>query len=163
MRNLHITPTLQGHRPDMTDVHPWKNNKIDQDGAIKRTIGEPGPMGRILIRGEPGHDIIEELYPEAGEPVIDKPGKGCFYATDLATILAAKSITTLIVMGVTTEVCVHTTIREANDRGFHCIAVSDACASYIDEFHEVGLRMISAQGGIFGSVADSDSILAALV
>ena len=146
----------------MTDVHPWKNETLDQDGVIKRTIGENGPMGRILIRGEPGHDIIEELYPVAGEPIIDKPGKGSFYATDLATILAAKSITTLIVMGVTTEVCVHTTIREANDRGFHCIAVSDACASYIDEFHETGLRMISAQGGIFGSVADSDSILAAL-
>jgi biuret amidohydrolase len=140
----------------------WKNETMDQDGVIKRTIGENGPMGRFLIKGEPGHDIIEELYPEPGEPIIDKPGKGCFYATDLATILAAKSITTLIVMGVTTEVCVHTTIREANDRGFHCITVSDACASYIDEFHESRLWMISAQGGIFGSVADSDSILAAL-
>lgn len=146
----------------MTDVHPWKNEKKGKDGVIKRTIGELGPMGRILIRGEPGHDIIEELYPQMGEPIIDKPGKGSFYATDLAAILTAKSITTLIVMGVTTEVCVHTTIREANDRGFHCIAVSDACASFFDDFHETALRMISAQGGIFGSVTDSDSVLAAL-
>ena len=146
----------------MTDVHPWKNEKKDKDGNIKRTIEESGPMGRILIRGELGHDIIEELYPQKGEPIIDKPGKGAFYATDLETILAAKSISTLIVMGVTTEVCVHTTIREANDRGFHCIAVSDACASFFDDFHETALRMITAQGGIFGSVTDSDNILYAL-
>lgn len=106
--------------------------------------------------------IIPELYPLSSEPIVDKPGKGAFYATDLEAILHARSIQTLIVMGVTTEVCVHTTIREANDRGYHCIAVSDACASYFDDFHETALRMITAQGGIFGSVADSESVVAAL-
>jgi nicotinamidase-related amidase len=147
----------------MTDVHTWKNNRQDEDGNVKRlSIGERGPMGRILIRGEPGHDIIEELYPQEGEPIVDKPGKGAFYATDLHTILIANSITTLIVMGVTTEVCIHTTIREANDRGYHCIAVSDACASFFAEFHDTALKMITAQGGIFGSVTDSERILAAL-
>lgn len=157
-----IIHTREGHRADMMDVHPHKNAKKDEDGNIKKSIGEKGPMGRILIRGEPGHDIIQELYPEPGEPVVDKPGKGSFYGTDLEVILAVNQISTLLVCGVTTEVCVHTTIREANDRGLHCIAVSDACASYIDEFHEVALRMISAQHGIFGSVSDSDKVVAAL-
>jgi flavin reductase (DIM6/NTAB) family NADH-FMN oxidoreductase RutF len=116
-----------------------------------------------LIRGEPDHDIIETLYPRSCEPIIDKPGKGSFYATDLECILQANNISTLLVCGVTTEVCVHTTVREANDRGYHCIVVGDACASYSDEFHEVALRMIVAQGGIFGSVTTSDDVIAALL
>ena len=116
-------------------------------------IGAPGPMGRILIRGEPGHDIIPELYPLAGEPVIDKPGKGAFYATDLELMLQQPRHRTLIVCGVTTEVCVHTTVREANDRGYRCIVPADCCASYFPEFHEAGLEMIKAQGGIFGWVS----------
>ena len=111
-------------------------------------------MGRILVRGEPGHDIIPELYPVAGEPVIDKPGKGAFYQTDLELMLKNRGIETLMVCGVTTEVCVNTTIREANDRGFRCIALSDCCASYFPEFHEAGLAMIKAQGGIFGWVSE---------
>ena len=118
-------------------------------------------MGRILVRGEPGHDIVPELYPRSGEPVVDKPGKGAFYATDLHSILQNAGIENLIVCGVTTEVCVHTTVREANDRGYRCIVPSDCCGSYFPEFHEVALRMIKAQGGIFGWVTDSSRILAA--
>jgi nicotinamidase-related amidase len=125
-------------------------------------IGDTGPMGRILIRGERGHDFIDELQPIAGEPVIDKPGKGAFYATDLGAILHHRGIDTLIVCGVTTEVCVHTTVREANDRGYRCIVPGDCCASYFPEFHAVALRMIKAQGGIFGWVTDSKSILSAM-
>ena len=118
-------------------------------------IGAPGPMGRILVRGEPGHDIIPELYPAAQEPIIDKPGKGAFYQTDLELMLKNRGIETLLVCGVTTEVCVNTTVREANDRGFRCIVLSDCCASYFPEFHDMGLKMIKAQGGIFGSVSAS--------
>jgi nicotinamidase-related amidase len=119
-------------------------------------------MGRILVRGEAGQDLIPELYPVAGEPVIDKPGKGAFYATDLGAILMHRYVDTLIVTGVTTEVCVHTTVREANDRGYKCLVPGDCCGSYDDEFHEVGLRMISAQGGIFGWVCESAPLVDAL-
>lgn len=119
-------------------------------------------MGRILIRGEPGHEIIPELMPLPGEPVIDKPGKGAFFSTDLDLILKNGGIRSLIVCGVTTEVCVHTTVREANDRGYQCVVVSDGCASYFPHFHGVALEMISAQGGIFGSVSQSSHILTAL-
>ena len=118
-------------------------------------------MGRILIRGETGHDIIPRWRRIAGEPVIDKPGKGAFFATDLQPILTNRGIENLIVGGVTTEVCVHTTVREANDRGYRCIVAGDCCGSYFPEFHEVGLRMIKAQGGIFGWVSDSKRILSA--
>ena len=157
--NMLILHTREGHRSDMMDVHPHKLNKR---GALKEaTIGKVGPLGgRILIRGEPGHDIIPELYPKAGEPIIDKPGKGSFYATDLEAMLTARGIQTIFVCGVTSEVCVHTTIREGNDRGYHCIALSDACASYNDEFHDVAMRMISAQGGIFGSVSTTQHFVA---
>jgi nicotinamidase-related amidase len=119
-------------------------------------------MGRILIRGEPGHGIVDALAPADGEPVIDKPGKGAFYATDLEAMLRSRHIENLLVCGVTTEVCVHTTVREANDRGFRCVVVADACASYFPEFHEMGLKMIKAQGGIFGWVADASAVAAAL-
>jgi nicotinamidase-related amidase len=119
-------------------------------------------MGRILIRGEPGHDIIPELYPIPREPVIDKPGKGAFYQTDLELILRNRGIETLLVCGVTTEVCVNTTVREATDRGFRCIVLADCCASYFPEFHSVGLAMIKAQGGIFGWVASSAALLNSL-
>ena len=155
---LLVIHTREGHRPDMTDAPPAKVAR----GAPSMRIGDQGPMGRILIRGEPGHDIVRELYPLPGEPVIDKPGKGAFYATDLQTILSNHHIDALIVCGVTTEVCVHTTVREANDRGYRCIVPGDCCGSYFPEFHEVGLRMIAAQGGIFGWVSDSSRILRAL-
>jgi nicotinamidase-related amidase len=158
-RRMLIIHTREGHRPDLSDV---PRTKI-QRGEPSLRIGAPGPMGRILIRGEPGHDIIPALYPVVNEPVIDKLGKGAFYATDLHAILCNRAIDTLIVCGVTTEVCVHTTVREANDRGYRCIVPSDGCASYFPEFHEVGLRMIKAQGGILGWVSDSRRILAAIM
>jgi len=152
-----VVHTREGHRPDMADAHKAKVER----GEPAMRIGAQGPMGRILIRGEPGHDIIPELYPLPGEPVIDKPGKGAFYATDLHVILQNRGIDALIVCGVTTEVCVHTTVREANDRGYRCIVPGDCCGSYFPEFHEVGLRMIKAQGGIFGWVTDSTRVLEA--
>ena len=155
---LLIIHTREGHRPDLSDAPP---SKVER-GAPGRRIGSPGPMGRILIRGEPGHEIIAALAPESGEPVIDKPGKGAFYATDLHAILQHRGIEALIVCGVTTEVCVHTTVREANDRGYRCIVPGDCCASYFPAFHEAGLQMIKAQGGIFGWVSDSARVLAAL-
>jgi nicotinamidase-related amidase len=157
-RELLVIHTREGHRPDMTDA---PRAKVER-GAPRLRIGSPGPMGRILIRGEKGHDIVPELYPLPGEPVVDKPGKGAFYATDLQAILHHRGIEDLIVCGVTTEVCVHTTVREANDRGYRCLVPGDCCGSYFPEFHEVGLRMIKAQGGIFGWVTDSTRILAAL-
>jgi nicotinamidase-related amidase len=153
-----VIHTREGHRPDLSDA---PRAKVER-GAPSLRIGSKGPMGRILIRGEPGHDIVPALYPKEGEPVIDKPGKGAFFATDLHAILINRGIETLIVCGVTTEVCVHTTVREANDRGYRCIVAGDCCGSYFPEFHEMGLKMIKAQGGIFGWVSDSTRILAAL-
>ena len=131
-------------------------------GRAPTTIGDPGPMGRILVRGEAGHDIIPELYLQAGEMVIDKPGKGAFYATDLHAIMQNRGIRQLIVTGVTTEVCVNTTVREANDRGYDCLVLEDCVGSYLPDMHEAGLKMIKEQGGIFGWVAHSDRVLAAL-
>jgi nicotinamidase-related amidase len=153
-----VIHTREGHRPDLTDAPP---HKVERGDPATR-IGAPGPMGRILVRGEPGHDIIPELYPTASEPVIDKPGKGAFYQTDLDLMLRNCGIDTMLVCGVTTEVCVNTTVREANDRGYRCVVMSDCCASYFPQFHEMGLAMIKAQGGIFGSVASSQSLLSAL-
>lgn len=158
-KGILIIHTREGHRPDLSDA---PRAKVER-GAPSMRIGAPGPMGRILIRGEPGHDLIPELYPIAGEPVIDKPGKGAFYATDLHSILQNRGIENLIVCGVTTEVCVHTTVREANDRGYRCIVPGDCCASYFPEFHAMGLRMIKAQGGIFGWVSDSERVVKAFV
>jgi biuret amidohydrolase len=153
-----VIHTREGHRPDLADLPPAKRIR----GRSATCIGDPGPMGRILVRGQAGHDIIPELYPAAGEPVIDKPGKGAFFATDLHAILQNQGIQQLVVTGVTTEVCVNTTVREANDRGYDCLVVSDCCGSYFPEFHEMGLRMIAAQGGIFGWVAPSAVIISAL-
>jgi nicotinamidase-related amidase len=150
--------TREGHRPDLSDA---PRHKVER-GDPKNRIGARGPMGRILVRGEPGHDIIPELYPLLNEPVIDKPGKGAFYQTDIELMLRNRGIDTLFVCGVTTEVCVNTTVREANDRGFRCIVLSDCCGSYFPEFHEAGLAMIKAQGGIFGSVTGSKAFLASL-
>ncbi len=157
-RKMLIIHTREGHRPDLSDA---PRAKIER-GAPSLRIGDLGPMGRILIRGEKGHDLVDALKPHPGEPVIDKPGKGSFHATDLGAILQNRGIENLIVCGVTTEVCVHTTVREANDRGYRCVVPGDCCASYFPEFHEMGLRMIKAQGGIFGWVADSARVLAAL-
>ena len=157
-QGLLVIHTREGHNPDMNDCPP---SKLVRGGGDTR-IGDAGPMGRILIRGEAGHDIIPELYPIAGEPVLDKPGKGAFYATDLELKLRNRGIKTLIVCGVTTEVCVNTTVREANDRGFEAVVVSDATGSYFPEFHRMGLEMVKAQGGIFGWVAPAANVVKAL-
>jgi len=153
-----VVHTREGHRPDLSDLFPSKK----QRGRLATTIGDKGPMGRILVRGEYGCDIIDELKPIDGEPVIDKPGKGAFYATDLGEVLSARAIRQLIVCGVTTEVCVNTTVREANDRGFDCLVLEDCVASYFPEFQDYALRMIKAQGGIFGWVANSAQALPAI-
>ncbi|MET0179407.1 MAG: isochorismatase family cysteine hydrolase [Novosphingobium sp.] len=153
-----VIHTREGHKPDLSDLHPSKRAR----GRAALTIGDEGPMGRILVVGEPGHAIIPELAPQAGEPVVDKPGKGAFYATELADIVAERGLSQLIVAGVTTEVCVHTTVREANDRGLDCLVLADCTASYFPEFHAAALRMIAAQGGIFGWVGNSTSVIAAL-
>jgi nicotinamidase-related amidase len=155
---MSIIHTREGHRPDLSDCPPSKLVR----GRGKTRIGDPGPMGRILVRGESGHDIVPELYPNPGETVIDKPGKGAFYATDLELILRNRAIKTLIVCGVTTEVCVNTTVREANDRGFECVVLSDCVGSYFPEFQQAALAMVKAQGGIFGWVSDSKRALAVL-
>ena len=153
-----VIHTREGHRSDMSDCPPAKRAR----GRSETGIGSPGPNGRILIRGEFGHDIVDELAPLPGEVVLDKPGKGSFYATDLELILRNAGVKSLIVTGVTTEVCVHTTVREANDRGFECLVLEDCCGSYFPEFHRVALEMVAAQGGIFGWVASSDELLHAL-
>ncbi len=152
---LMIIHTREGHRPDLSDLPPAKLRR----GLPSLRIGDQGRYGRILIRGEYGHDIIDELAPLPGETVIDKPGKGSFYGTDLQTVLTDAGITQLIVTGVTTEVCVHTTVREANDRGYEALVLADCVGSYFPEFQRVGLDMITAQGGIFGWVTDSATLL----
>ena len=153
-----VIHTREGHRPDLSDLPPAKKRR----GNLPAGIGDPGPMGRILVRGEAGHDIVPELAPLPGEPVVDKPGKGAFFATDLETMLRGRGITQLIVCGVTTEVCVNTTVREANDRGFDCLVLADCVGSYFPEFQQAALAMIKAQGGIFGWVAPSVSLVSVL-
>ena len=155
---LTVIHTREGHRPDLADLPAAKKMR----GRPALAIGDEGAMGRLLVRGEPGHDIIPELSPLPGEPVIDKPGKGAFYATDLDAILRNRGIRQLIVCGVTTEVCVNTSVREANDRGYDCLVLADCVGSYFPEFQEAGLAMIKAQGGIFGWVGQSEAVLAAL-
>ena len=150
--------TREGHRPDLTDLPIAKKIR----GRSATSIGDEGPMGRILVRGEAGHDIIAELYPAANEPVIDKPGKGAFYATDLHAILQNRGIKQLVVTGVTTEVCVNTSVREANDRGYECLVPEDCVGSYFPEFQAMGLKMIKAQGGIFGWVTSSEALISKL-
>ena len=155
---MYVIHTREGHRADLSDLPAAKYRR----GSAPLRIGDEGAMGRLLVRGSLGHDIVEELYPIEGEPVVDKPGKGAFYATDLHTILQMRGIDKLIFCGVTTEVCVQTTIREANDRGYDSIVISDAVASYFPEFQRVALEMIKAQGGIVGWVVDSEKFLSAL-
>jgi nicotinamidase-related amidase len=155
---LLVIHTREGHRPDLADLP--ENKKLR--GRLKNGIGDPGPMGRILVRGEYGHDIIDDLKPAPGEPVVDKPGKGAFYATDLDAILKSRGIRQLVVCGVTTEVCVHTTVREANDRGYDCLVLEDCVGSYFPEFQRIGIEMIKAQGGIFGWVSNSERCIEAL-
>ena len=155
---MYVIHTREGHVPDLSDCPPAKLKR----GKPSMRIGDPGPKGRILIRGEEGHDIIPELYPIEGEPVVDKPGKGAFYATGFGDLLKARGITKLVVTGVTTEVCVHTTVREANDRGYECLVLSDCVGSYFPDFQRIGLEMVAAQGGIFGWVAPAAAFTAGL-
>ena len=157
-REMLVIHTREGHRPDLSDLPQSKKLR----GRLKSGIGDPGPMGRILVRGEYGHDIVDQLKPAPGEPVVDKPGKGAFYATDLDSMLHNRGIRQIVVCGVTTEVCVNTSVREANDRGYDCLVLEDCVGSYFPEFQTAALNMIKAQGGIFGWVSDSRRFLAGL-
>ncbi len=158
--NLLVVHTREGHRADLSDCPPTKLARSRNAGA---EIGSAGPLGKLLIRGEYGHDIIDELKPVEGEPIVDKPGYGAFHQTDLTQILDSHDIKHLYICGVTTEVCVHSTLREAVDRGYDCVLISDACGSANVDLHDAAMKMVAVEGGIFGRVCNTQTAIAELV